>query len=415
MLEQELRQAMAEDAQDLRPASDLVDRVVRRSRRRTRRRLGALGAALAVVTGAGWLVADRADQDQVAIARHVTPAAPVTVGGVTPGYLPEGLGTPRTQPVTYKGLSGVALVWPTLRIGVYQGFYDVKPDAATVRGRPVAQNADRTELLWQENGDIVVQVRVAPALKGELRRIADGLSTKPPGGERFTELRFTYLPPDAHVFYKGGFQGAELWRTWYGADHRSISISTARAERPPRDWLAGGVKLGATFQANGTTFRFGADSPSLYWEQPKGTQYRLRASSHFKKDLRRIAEGIRLEEDTDPRAFGRLDVGYLPANLRAVGDVPSWSAEGRTVSLGLVEGAAAKDLAALKAGAGRLEEGRSRTVRGRPAWLGRHRFSSDMANDVLLWVDRRGYGLRLTSTGLSEAEIMRIAEGVTVR
>ncbi|GAA0948055.1 hypothetical protein [Nonomuraea longicatena] len=412
MLEQELRQAMAEDAQDLRPASDLVDQVVRRSRRRTRRRRGVLAAALALAVGTagtGWLITDRKDPDQVATARHVTSAAPVAVGGVTVGYLPEGLGAPRTEPAAYKGLQGSALVWPTLRITVYQGLYDVKAGTATVRGRPVAQNADRTELLWQENGDTVVQIRVAPALKGELRRIADELSTKPQGGERFTELRLTHFPPDAHVFRKVIFAGPQLSRSWVGADHRSIQISTVRSEHMPRDWVAG-VKFGAPFQVNGTTVRPGPRGHSLYWEQPKGTHYRLAATSHYKKDLRRIIEGIRPVEDTDPRAFGSLDVGYLPANLRSFGDVPTWASDGRWISLQLVEGAVAKDLAALKAGSERLQGGRSRTVGGRPAWLGH-----DMSNEVLLWMDRPGYGVRLYTRGLPQAEIQRIAEGVTVR
>lgn len=443
MLEQELRQAMAEDTVGLHAAPDLHHQVVRRSRRRSRVRRRAMSAVAAVVlvaTGLSGYFLTR-PTEQVAV------PPPAVVDSVEVRHLPPGLGTPRAERVTDDRLTGLALIWPSdaVRITVYRNTkIRTQEDFARLPGRPVLVrdrpgliSATGTDLLWLEQAGFLLRVTVDAAHANELRPIADGLYPQDPARGLFEGMRVGHLPDGLHlagVSYDAE-QGIRI-KTWTG-DGGAFTLAAYR-DRAIRDeasltrWAAidRHLRLGRPTGVNGMIVHPSADGSSRVWMGVAGQAFVLTGTENLEPELDRVMSGIEPVEQPDRRDFEGLDVGFIPRHLESDGELRplydgkglSWTDGGeRWMRVEVVKGRRARTLDDLEEiswpDGERLTGVRATTTKHQRALAGRVVAGDGTPRGrMILWVVRPGYGVRVhVSDAVTADDLQGVLDGIVVR
>ncbi|WP_283135786.1 hypothetical protein [Rhizohabitans arisaemae] len=215
-------------------------------------------------------------------------------------------------------------------------------------------------------------------------------------------------------------RGQELrWRV----DDRSVSVSVYRTEqdRPVReamDILALN-HLDRPIEPRGAYDPvMSGDRTDMMWVEAYGRVLRVTTSESLKGDRDRIAQGLRTH--AEPVVAG-VRVTRVPGGLGPVGALRrtsaglerTWSDGRRRVQATFVHGLAAADSETLLRTA-RLDRPGRTDVRAAPAY-GIDNVARDAGaapGGVLLWVIRPGLGVVLRQQGLSQADLMWMAEGV---
>ncbi|OPG06645.1 hypothetical protein B1L11_32505 [Microbispora sp. GKU 823] len=330
---------MADETVGMAIAPDLVDRVVWRSDRvrRTRLRLVAVVAAVLVAAGAVPAYVALVPRHQIS-----TGKALAEVGGVEVGYLPQGFGgRPEHIEVKAGPLSGEALRWRGddgfVQVGVYRTGRRLEDalDLLALNLGPVASEPAKgsdpvafsdTDEMWVPEPGVALRVTMSASLKGELGKIAEGLSVAWNGDTG--GMRVTYLPSGLRATGRAGLQLGGIGRSWSDGT-RNVTVEVVHGREaldldrlrhvpwPTNETLfdVQRVSVGSAAALKGSV-----SSPDrrmdkgcmVLWVVRPGVGVRIWATTSLAGELLRIAEGV--EEVAAGTAASVDGIGVL-ANL----------------------------------------------------------------------------------------------------